>query len=106
MPRCSWQPLESKVDNVDTFQNTTGDEVNTLTGRMNEYDLVSTNFANQMQAVQAEQTKGLTDMRAGLDKIFSQTGAFTTLSNLVEYNTKTIKGTRREAEVRRCYYYW
>ena len=83
--------LESKVDNVDTFQNTTGDEVNTLTGRMNEYDQVSTNFANQMQAVQAEQTKGLTDMRAGLDKIFSQTGAFTTLSNLVEYHTKTIK---------------
>ena len=83
--------LESKVENVDGFQNTTGDEVNTLTGRMNNFDVASTNFANQMQTIQAEQTQGLADMRAGLDKIFSQTGAFTTLSNLVEYHAKTIK---------------
>ena len=30
-------------------------------------------------------------MRAGLDKIFSQTGAFTTLSNLVECHVKNTK---------------
>ena len=51
--------LESKVENVDGFQNTTGDEVNTLTGRMNNFDVASTNFANQMQTIQAEQTQGL-----------------------------------------------
>jgi len=30
-------------------------------------------------------------MRTGLDKIFSQSGAFATLSNLVEYHAKTLK---------------
>ena len=83
--------LESKVEGVDSFQNTTQDELNGLTGRMNNYDVASTDFANQMKQIQAEQTQGLADMRTGLDKIFSQSGAFATLSNLVEYHAKTIK---------------
>ena len=83
--------LDDKQTALDGFQNTTRDEVNTLTGRMDGYDVASTNFAEQMQTIQAEQAKGLADMRAGLDKIVSQTGAFTTLSNLVEYHVKTIK---------------
>ena len=83
--------LDDKQTALDGFQNTTGDEVNILTGRMDGYDVASTNFAEQMQTIQAEQAKGLADMRAGLDKIFSQSGAFATLSNLVEYHAKTIK---------------
>ena len=83
--------LESKVEGVDSFQNTTQDELNGLTGRMNNYDVASTDFANQMKQIQAEQTQGLADMRTGLDKIFSQSGAFTTLSNLVDYHSKTLK---------------
>ena len=83
--------LESKVEGVDSFQNTTQDELNGLTGRMNNYDVASTDFANQMKQIQAEQTQGLADMRTGLDKIFSQSGAFATLSNLVEYHAKTLK---------------
>ena len=83
--------LDDKQTALDGFQNTTGDEVNTLTGRMDGFDVASTNFAEQMQTIQAEQAKGLADMRAGLDQIFSQSGAFATLSNLVEYHAKTIK---------------
>jgi len=41
--------LESKVEGVDSFQNTTQDELNGLTGRMNNYDVASTDFANQMK---------------------------------------------------------
>ena len=50
--------LESNVENVDGFQNTTGHEVNTLTGRMNNFDVASTNFANQMQTIQADARLG------------------------------------------------
>ena len=54
--------LDDKQTALDNFQNTTGDEVNTLTGRMNLFDVASTNFAEQMQTIQAEQAKGLADM--------------------------------------------
>ena len=83
--------LESKVEGVDSFQNTTQDELNGLTGEMNNYDVASTDFANQMKQIQAEQTQGLSDMRPGLDTIFSGSGAFTTLNNLVDYHSKTLK---------------
>ena len=49
--------LDDKQTALDGFQNTTGDEVNTLTGRMSLFDVASTNFAEQMQTIQAEQAQ-------------------------------------------------
>ena len=79
--------LEQRADVADGTQ----DEAKDLKRRMDNYDTASTEFANQMKQIQAEQTQGLADMRSGLDNIFSQSGAFATLSNLVEYHAKTLK---------------
>ena len=79
--------LEQRADVADGTQ----DEGKELAKRMDNYDIASTNFANQMNQVQAEQTQGLADMRSGLENIFSGSGAFTTLSNLVDYHSKTLK---------------
>ena len=79
--------LEQRADVADGTQ----DEAKDWKSRMDNYDTASTEFANQMKQIQAEQTQGLADMRSGLDKIFSQSGAFATLSNLVEYHAKTLK---------------
>ena len=79
--------LENRADVADG----TADESKDLQRRMDNYDTASTEFARQMKQIQEGQTQGLSNMRSGLDKIFSQSGAFATLSNLVEYHAKTLK---------------
>ena len=69
-----------------------------LTERMGGFDTASSNFAAQvtvndtaLKTIQAEQTKGLEEMRSGLENIFSGSGIFTVLQNLGNNHEKTIK---------------
>ena len=64
---------------------------------MGVFDTASSTFATQvsvndaaLKQIQAEQTKGLEEMRSGLENIFSGSGMFTALQNLVNNHEKTI----------------
>ena len=90
--------LEERLDTQDNFDKSTQDTVGDLSRRMAGFDTASSNFATQvtendaaLKKIQAEQTKGLEEMRSGLGNIFSGSGIFTALQNLVNNHEKTIK---------------
>ena len=70
--------LKERLDTQDNFDKDTQDTVAKLTERMGGFDTVSSNFATQvsvndaaLKKIQAEQTKGLEEMRSGLGHIYS-----------------------------------
>ena len=78
--------LKERLDTQDNFDKDTQDTVAKLTERMGVFDTASSNFATQvsvndaaLKQIQAEQTKGLEEMRSGLENIFSGSGIFTVL---------------------------
>ena len=90
--------IKKRLDTQDNFDKDTQDTVAKLTERMGGFDTVSSNFATQvtvndtaLKKIQAEQTKGLEEMRTGLENLFSGSGIFTVLQNLVNNHEKTIK---------------
>ena len=90
--------LKEMLDIQDNFDKDTQDTVARLTERMGGFDTASSNFAalvtvndTALKKIQAEQTKGLEEMRSGLENIFSGSGIFTVLQNLVNNHEKTIK---------------
>ena len=67
--------LKERLDTQDNFDKSTQDTVGDLSRRMAGFDTVSSNFATQVtendaafKKIQAEQTKGLEEMRFGLEK--------------------------------------
>ena len=65
---------------------------------MASYDTASSNLATHvtvndaaLRQIQAEQTKGLEEMRSSLENIFSGSGMFTALQNLVNNHERSIK---------------
>ena len=90
--------LKERLDTQDNFDKDTQDTVARLTERMGGFDTASSNFATQvtvndtaLKKIQAEQTKGLEEMRSGLEDVFSGSRIFTVLQNLVNNHEKTIK---------------
>ena len=90
--------LKERLDTHDNFDKSTQDTVGDLSTRMAGFDTASTNFATQvsvndaaLKQIQAEQTKGLEEMRSSLENIFSGSGMFTALQNLVNTHENTIK---------------
>jgi len=90
--------LKERLDTQDNFDKDTQDTVAKLTERMGVFDTASSTFATQvsvndaaLKQIQAEQTKGLEEMRSGLENIFSGSGIFTVLQNLVNNHERTIK---------------
>ena len=70
--------LKERLDTQDNFDKDTQDTVAKLTERMGGFDTASSNFAAQvtvndtaLKTIQAEQTKGLEEMRSGLENIYS-----------------------------------
>ena len=67
-----------RLDTQDNFDKNTQDTVGDLSARMASYDTASSNFATHvtvndaaLRQIQAEQTKGLEEMRANLENIYS-----------------------------------
>ena len=67
--------LKERLDTQDNFDKSTQDTVGDLSTRMAGFDTASTNFATQvsvndaaLKQIQAEQTKGLEEMRSGLEE--------------------------------------
>ena len=90
--------LKERLDTQDNFDKDTQDTVAKLTERMGGFDTASSNFAAQvsvndaaLKRIQAAQTEATEQMRSDLEHIFSGSGIFTVLQNLVNNHERTIK---------------
>ena len=94
--------LKERSDTQDNLDKDTQDTVAKLTVRMGGFDTASSNFATQvavndtaLKKIQAEQTKGLEEMRSGLENIYSAGREYLlfykTLSTITRRRSRTSK---------------
>ena len=94
--------LKERLDTQDSFDKDTQDIVAKLTERMGGFDTASSNFAAQvtvndtaLKTIQAEQTKGLEEMRSGLEKYIQWVGDIYSFTKLGQQPREDDQGSRR-----------